>query len=75
MVMMTGSSPKALSGGSKMDDMCDDHSSAFSPKVHADGTKNDSKHIPDHKRGVGHPAHHTKGKMPSQLNPDHGPHK
>ena len=58
-----------------MDDECPMHHEAFAPKVHADGTKFDGKHLHDHKRGVGHPAHHTKGKMPSQLNPDHGPHK
>lgn len=58
-----------------MDDMCDDHHEMFAPKMHSEGTKNDSKHLHDHQRGVGHPAKHTKGKMPSQLQPDHGPHK
>lgn len=60
------------------DDMkiCDDHSAAFAPRVHPDGGKENGMTLPDnHKRGVGHPAHHTKGKHPSQLQPDHGPHK
>lgn len=60
-----------------MDDMkiCDDHCDAFAPQMHPEGMKKGGESLPDHKRAVGHPAHHTKGKMPSQLNPDHGPHK
>ena len=53
---------------------CDDHSAAMPHKKHPDaGMKHEV--APDHQRGVGHPAKHTHGKMMSQLNPDHGPHK
>jgi hypothetical protein len=58
-----------------MDDMCDDHHKTFAGKKHPDGKHNDGKHLHDHQRAVGHPAMHTKGKLPSQLNPDMGPHK
>lgn len=54
---------------------CDDHCTAHAPKVHPDHGKPNNKMNADHQRSVGHPAHHTKGSMPSQLNPDHGPHK
>lgn len=58
----------------KMDDNCMDHASKFAPKVHPDrGTKGGE--LGEGQRAAGHPAHHTKGKMRSQLNPDHGPHK
>lgn len=56
-----------------MDDCCD-HGSQFAPRVHPDrGHK--AKQLGEHERAVGHPAKHTGGKMLSQLNPDHGPHK
>lgn len=58
------------------DDMtCDDHCDQFKPRVHPEGNRKGGESVGDHMRGVGHPAHHSKGKMPSQLNPDHGPHK
>src|ERR1043166_9658780 len=53
---------------------CKDHHEEFAPHVHMDGGHHNNTHLHDHQRGAGHPAHHTKGKMPSQLNPDHGPH-
>jgi hypothetical protein len=28
----------------------------------------------DHERGIGHPIHHTKGHLPAQAAPGHGPH-
>lgn len=58
-----------------MDDICEDHSSAFAPRMHPEGNRKGGEHLPDHKRGVGAPAMHTKGKMPSQLQPDHGVHR
>lgn len=53
---------------------CEDHAEAHPFHEHPDGKHKNDKHMADHERGAGHPAHHTKGKMPSQLNPDHGPH-
>lgn len=53
---------------------CDDHADMVPHIPHPDGQGKHNKHLHDHQRGVGHPAHHTKGKMPAQLNPDHGPH-
>jgi len=62
-----------------MDDMkiCDDHCDTFAPRKHPDAKAHGHEStLPDnHKRGVGHPAHHSRGKLPSQLQPDHGPHK
>lgn len=58
-----------------MDDMCEDHSTKFMGRKHPDGKNKGDRTNPDHMRGVGHPAMHTKGKLPSQLNPDHGMHK
>ena len=52
---------------------CDDHAKAHAHKTHPDRNMGHEA-LPDHKRGVAGPAHHTKGSMPSQLNPDHGPH-
>lgn len=57
-----------------MDD-CEDHGTKFAGKKHPDHAKPTHVTIPDHKRSAGGPAGHTKGKMPSQLNPDHGPHR
>ncbi len=31
-------------------------------------------HLEDHERGIGMPVQHTKGMMPAQAAPDHGPH-
>lgn len=56
-------------------DVCDDHHSKFAPKKHPDAGKPHNNPVGDHQRSIGHPANHTPGKMPSQLNPDHGPHK
>lgn len=53
---------------------CEQHHDKFAPRQHPDGKHNNSKHLADHERGVGAPGHHTSGSMPSQLNPDHGPH-
>lgn len=53
---------------------CEDHCSKFAGKMHPDA-KHVPSHVPDHKRGAAPPAHHTKGKMKAQLNPDHGPHR
>ncbi len=77
MLIMTGSLPKTLTGGSKMDsdDVCDAHHEAFAPRVHPEGNRKGGEHLHDHKRGAGPPAMHTKGKLPSQLNIDHGPHR
>lgn len=59
----------------KMDDCCD-HASQFAPKVHPDGARYGKKDpVGDHARGAAHPKHHTSGKMRSQMQPDHGPHK
>lgn len=56
-------------------DECESHGSKFGGLKHMDGMHDPGMgYAPDHKRGVGAPAHHTKGKMPAQLNPDHGPH-
>jgi len=58
-----------------MDDCCDDHHTKFAPKVHPDAKKDTGKHLHEGARAAGHPAKHSSGKMPSQLQPDHGPHK
>lgn len=62
----------------KVDGECDHHHVTFSPRKHPDhGHKEPNRGyspLPPHKRGAAPPAHHTKGKLPSQLNPDHGPH-
>ena len=60
-----------------MNDTCDAHHSTFAGKKHPDfGHKEKGYNVmPEPKRGAGHPAKHSAGKMPSQLNPDHGPHK
>lgn len=56
-------------------DCCDDHHTVFAPKKHPEfGSKGD-KHLRETERGAAHPQHHTKGQMPSQLQPDHGPHR
>jgi len=58
-------------------DHCDDHHVTFAGKKHKDAKHDPNGQagwLPDHKRGAGHPAHHTSGKLPSQLNPDHGKH-
>ena len=58
------------------DTICDEHHTVFAPRVHPEGMRKGGESMPDNsKRGVGHPAHHTKGHLPSQLNPDHGSHK
>lgn len=61
-----------------MDDSCEDHSTKFAGLKHMDHpdhSKADGKHLHgDHERAAAHPAHHSKGMMPSQLNPEHGPH-
>lgn len=61
-----------------MADDCMDHHAAFAPRKHPDygwGEPNRGySPMHDHHRGAGHPAHHSKGKLPAQLNPDHGPH-
>lgn len=56
---------------------CSDHSNyAGGHHVHPDaGRKEGYTPLPEHRRGVGHPAKHSKGKLPSQLNPDHGTHR
>lgn len=55
---------------------CEDHATAFAPRLHPEPHVGVEKgYLPEGKRGSAHPAHHTKGKFPSQLNPDHGPHK
>lgn len=54
---------------------CCDHASQFAPKVHPDAKKNTGTTKMDHQRAAAHPQHHTAGKMRSQMNPDHGPHK
>ena len=60
----------------EMDDMCEDHHEKFRGKVHKDRKHNPGMgYAPDHKRGVMHPQMHSRGKMPAQINPDHGPHK
>lgn len=56
-------------------DHCDDHHKAFAPKMHPDGKHKNNKEMMEHQRGAAHPAKHTPGKLPSQLQPDHGPHK
>lgn len=53
---------------------CDDHEDMTPHHKHMDAGKSHESPLHDHERGAGHPAHHSKGKMPSQLNPDHGPH-
>jgi hypothetical protein len=62
-----------------MDDMCEDHHKKFAGKKHPDRMHrpdmSEAGWLPDHKRAAGHPAKHTAGKMPSQLNPDHGSHR
>jgi len=54
---------------------CDDHAVAHAPKVHPEHNSKGNKHLHEHERGAAHPQTHTKGMMPSQLNPDHGPHR
>jgi hypothetical protein len=56
------------------DQGCMDHAQAFAPRKHAD-IRHVPSSMPDHKRGAGHPAKHSPGKLAAQLNPDHGPHK
>ena len=74
-MISSGSSPKALQGGSMDDDdLCEAHHTTFAGHPHPDGMHKPT-HLPEHKRGAGHPARHTKGKLPAQLNPDHGMHK
>lgn len=58
-----------------MDDNCEAHHEKFAGKAHPDGKHNNNKHLHEHQRAAGHPAKHTKGQFPSQLQPDHGPHK
>lgn len=62
-----------------MDDTCDAHHKVFKGKRHPDFGHGQSPSygdmLPEHKRGAGHPAKHSSGKLPSQLNPDHGPHR
>lgn len=54
---------------------CDDHAEAHAFHEHPDGMHHKhADHLEEHERGAGHPAHHSKNKMRSQLNPDHGPH-
>lgn len=55
-------------------DDCMSHAAAFPPRVHPD-SKHVPSHLPEGKRGVGHPAKHSSGKLSAQLNPDHGPHR
>lgn len=53
---------------------CEDHGMKFGGKPHPDkhaGVR--AKNLKEKNRGAAHPAKHTAGKMPSQLNPDHGP--
>lgn len=62
-----------------MNDTCDAHHSTFAGRPHPDYNHKEANMgyspLPEHKRGAGHPAKHSSGKMPSQLNPDHGPHR
>lgn len=53
---------------------CDDHGAYFGQgRKHPDRMHNPGRgYDPETKRGAAHPAHHTPGKMPSQLNPNHG---
>lgn len=76
-MITSGSTPKALGGGKMTDDCfgCEDHATTHKPKKHPEfGSKGD-KMVGDHQRGAGHPKNHTAGQMPSQLQPDHGPHR
>lgn len=52
---------------------CEDHGSKFGGRKHPDANRKRDLPMVEPKRGAGHPAHHTKGKMPSQLAPNHGP--
>ncbi len=49
------------------------------PWGHHDGEKMDNDPtkgpVGDGKRGAERPIRHTKGKMPAQAGPDHGPHR
>ena len=53
---------------------CEQHEDMAEHHEHMDRHMTHEAPMHDHERGAGHPAHHTKGKLPSQLNPDHGPH-
>lgn len=53
---------------------CDDHEDMVPHHKHMDAHMMKEAPMHDHERGAGHPAHHSKNKMRSQLNPDHGPH-
>lgn len=53
---------------------CCDHAEQFKFHKHPDHGKKVTGHLADHERAAGAPGHHTDGSMPSQLNPDHGPH-
>jgi hypothetical protein len=58
-----------------MKDECDAHHKVFAGKQHMDGMHDPGMgYDPEHKRAGKPPAHHTKGKLPAQLNIDHGPH-
>ena len=74
-MITSGSIPKGLKMKNCNSQDCDDHHSYFAPKVHPEGGKKVDKHLAEHQRGAGHPAKHSAGKMPSQLAPDHGPHR
>ena len=77
-MILSGSEPKSLNGVRKMKDECfdcDQHHEAFSPKMHPEFGSKGNKHLHDEARAAKHPKHHTKGMMPSQMNPDHGPHR
>lgn len=54
---------------------CDDHADMVPHVKHPDGEDSKhNKHLHEGARGAVHPQHHTSGKMPAQMNPDHGPH-
>lgn len=56
---------------------CDDHAAMAAHVPHPDGSGHGdkhNKHLHEGMRAAMHPQHHSKGKMPAQMNPDHGPH-
>lgn len=56
---------------------CTDHADMVPHHKHPDGSGHmdkHAKHLHEHMRAAPHPQHHSSGKMPAQMNPDHGPH-
>ena len=42
---------------------------------HPDFGVGSGNYMADHQRGAAHPRKHTAGRLPAQMNPDHGTHR